>query len=47
MDRRSGEGEWGKEWIGGGAGPIVSELFDTLKRLGIEYKTNNLFLAQW
>jgi len=47
VDRRSGEGEWGKEWIGGGAVPIVSELFDTLKRLGIEYKTSNLFLAQW
>ena len=45
MDRRNGEGEWGKEWIGGGAGPIVSELFYISKRVGIEYKTNNLFLA--
>ena len=39
------------KWIGGvgkRVGPLVSEFcFDILKRVGIEYKTNNLFLAQW
>ena len=46
MERRSGSsGE--EEWRGGGVGPIVSEWFDILKRVGIEYKTSNLFLAQW
>ena len=39
------------KWRGGvgeRVGPLVSKFcFDILKRVGIEYKTNNLFLAQW